>query len=159
MTPEEFLSHISGPVRRTSRGWQAHCPAHQDRSPSLAVAEGERGLLVKCWAGCTVEAITRAMGMAVRDLFYDTDLDPVALHQARAQRQAQRMRRLVESHVMGLEIDSQREAQRFIERTRNLDISNWTDTHLNRAYDALAAAHHRLQAEGPDYYYDFTIQL
>ena len=57
-------------LRPTTRGWSACCPAHPDRTPSLSVAEGETGVLVKCWAGCTVEEIADAMDLRVADLFY-----------------------------------------------------------------------------------------
>ncbi|MBI4404781.1 MAG: hypothetical protein HY537_11500 [Deltaproteobacteria bacterium] len=39
--------------RRTSVGWICHCPSHDDKRPSLAVAEGRHGrVLVYCFAGC-----------------------------------------------------------------------------------------------------------
>lgn len=158
MTIEELLPHLHG-VRPHSTGrLSACCPAHEDRNPSLSIREGERAILVKCWAGCTIEEITRAMGLEVRNLFFDENPDPGALHQARAQRQAEQMWRRADSHVAGLEVDSRREAQRLIERARNLDISEWTDAQLTLALDDLAAAHHRLQVEGPAYY-DFTLNL
>ena len=48
----------------------ARCPAHADRSPSLSIRETRDGtLLLKCFAGCSVAAITRAVGLEVADLF------------------------------------------------------------------------------------------
>jgi Toprim domain-containing protein len=38
--------------RKAGRGYVAKCPAHQDSNPSLSLADGEWGLLVKCHAGC-----------------------------------------------------------------------------------------------------------
>jgi putative DNA primase/helicase len=39
--------------RRCGGGWwQCRCPAHDDRSPSLSLRDGDRALIVKCWAGC-----------------------------------------------------------------------------------------------------------
>jgi hypothetical protein len=69
MTPvETLLARLSG-VRRSGEGWSARCPAHEDQRASLSVAEGDDGrALVICHAGCTVEAIARALGLAVRDL-------------------------------------------------------------------------------------------
>ena len=66
---ERFLSRLRG-VRRSGAGWAALCPAHDDRQASLSVSEGEDGrVLVKCHAGCSVEAIVAAMGLELRDLF------------------------------------------------------------------------------------------
>ena len=50
MTIEDFLTRLDG-VKRTGRGWQAKCPAHDDRSPSLSIREGELGVLLHCFAG------------------------------------------------------------------------------------------------------------
>ncbi|MGC2736498.1 MAG: AAA family ATPase, partial [Candidatus Acidiferrales bacterium] len=50
-------------------GWQALCPAHEDRNPSLSVTAHEGKILLFCHAGCSVEAICAALGISVRDLF------------------------------------------------------------------------------------------
>jgi putative DNA primase/helicase len=39
--------------RKAGRGYVAKCPAHQDSNPSLSLGDGNRGLLVKCHAGCS----------------------------------------------------------------------------------------------------------
>lgn len=39
----------------------ARCPAHDDHTPSLSIAQGRIGPLFKCHAGCTFAAITRAL--------------------------------------------------------------------------------------------------
>lgn len=58
-------------VRTTSPGsWVACCPAHEDRSPSMTVRETPDGMtLVHCFAGCSVEDICGATGVALEDLF------------------------------------------------------------------------------------------
>src|SRR5258705_13792333 len=58
-------------ARRGGPGrWQARCPAHRDRSPSLSIAEGDDGrTLLLCRAGCATEAVVTAMGLSMRDLF------------------------------------------------------------------------------------------
>ena len=61
-----------GNVRPTPRGWTARCPAHDDHSPSLSLRVGEQAILIKCFAGCPVKDICRALGIEMRDLFYDT---------------------------------------------------------------------------------------
>ncbi len=54
---------------RNGRGWQSRCPAHDDKLPSLSVAEGDDGrALVMCHAGCSAEAIVKSVGLTLRDL-------------------------------------------------------------------------------------------
>src|SRR6266702_5965167 len=68
---EQVLSHLKG-VRTSMRGWTACCPAHADREPSLSIGLGEQGqVLLKCFAGCSLERITKAMGLTLADLFPD----------------------------------------------------------------------------------------
>lgn len=48
----------------------AQCPAHPDRNPSLAVAEGDDGrVLLDCKAGCRTEDVLSAIGLKESDLF------------------------------------------------------------------------------------------
>jgi putative DNA primase/helicase len=41
-----------GGARQCGQWWSCRCPVHDDRTPSLSVRDGDRGLLVRCWAGC-----------------------------------------------------------------------------------------------------------
>jgi hypothetical protein len=57
-------------LKRCGKGWSCRCPAHDDRSPSLSVDAGDDGrALVRCHAGCTVEAVCAAIGLQPSDLF------------------------------------------------------------------------------------------
>ena len=50
--------------------WKACCPAHDDKSPSLAISETSDGtVLLRCWTGCPTEKVVTAMGLEMRDLF------------------------------------------------------------------------------------------
>ena len=56
--------------KRSGKGWSCRCPAHDDRNPSLSVNAGDDGrALVRCHAGCTVEAVCAAIGLQPSDLF------------------------------------------------------------------------------------------
>jgi len=59
--------HDCGPIRNG----KARCPAHEDRTPSLAVEQGERGAVLYCHAGCEIENILRALGLDAAELFDD----------------------------------------------------------------------------------------
>src|SRR5579872_2504814 len=69
MKIEALLSRLER-VRKSRTGWTARCPAHADATPSLSVTLGDDGrILLKCFAGCDLEAIVKALDVAVSDLF------------------------------------------------------------------------------------------
>ena len=50
--------------------WTCKCPAHEDRGPSLSVAETDDGrILLHCFAGCDVVDVVAAAGLSIDDLF------------------------------------------------------------------------------------------
>jgi hypothetical protein len=68
----ELLSRLD--AKRVGGGWQARCPAHDDRTPSLSLGEGDDGrILLKCHAGCAAGQIVAALGLEMHDLFIDDD--------------------------------------------------------------------------------------
>jgi hypothetical protein len=75
VTVEELLGLVER-VKKVPGGWLACCPSHDDRSPSLSVAEKDGRILLHCHAGCTVEAILAALGREKRDLFTDQGAPP-----------------------------------------------------------------------------------
>ena len=58
-------------VRRTSNGWDAQCPAHDDREPSLGVAvAGDGKVLLICRSNhCETKDVVEALGLTMPDLF------------------------------------------------------------------------------------------
>jgi hypothetical protein len=60
-------------VRHSGTGWTARCPAHDDKWPSLSIAEGRDGrVLMHCHAGCRTEDIVAAIDFSMVDLFPQT---------------------------------------------------------------------------------------
>ena len=75
------LAQLKG-VRRSGQGYEALCPAHNDRNPSLSVTEGKGGrVLLNCFAGCKVGAILKAMGLRMADLGGSTPEPAATVHQ------------------------------------------------------------------------------
>jgi len=73
---EQVLSQLKG-VRTSLRGWRACCPAHADRKPSLSIGLGEQSqVLLKCFAGCSLERIVEALGLTMTDLFTEAAQAP-----------------------------------------------------------------------------------
>lgn len=71
MSADAFLSKLRG-VQGKGPRWRAICPAHDSKhgSRTLAVYEADDGrVLVKCHAGCDVQAIVGAVGMDLSELF------------------------------------------------------------------------------------------
>jgi CHC2 zinc finger len=69
MNVNAIVERVKG-VRHSGAGWIGRCPAHEDRSPSLSIREGEGGrILMHCFAGCTVTAVCEALNLKVCDLF------------------------------------------------------------------------------------------
>jgi hypothetical protein len=59
-------------VKKTGQGkWLARCPAHVDRSPSLAIKEVNDRILLHCFAGCGVTEVLGVVGLTMTDLFPD----------------------------------------------------------------------------------------
>lgn len=65
---QAVVSRLSG-VRRSGRGYTARCPAHEDRSASLSVCDGEHGVVLKCFAGCATDDVLGAIGLTYSDLY------------------------------------------------------------------------------------------
>ncbi|HHW11265.1 MAG TPA: DUF3987 domain-containing protein [Firmicutes bacterium] len=78
MRVEEFANRLKA-KRRSNGQWIAHCPVpnhgrdgNGDRNPSLSISEGRDGrILIKCFAGCSPDAVVAAMGLSMKDLFSD----------------------------------------------------------------------------------------
>jgi hypothetical protein len=68
MAVEDLLSRLSK-VKGRNGSWTACCPAHDDKSPSLAIREEGGKVLLHCFGGCEVSAIVGAVGMDMTELF------------------------------------------------------------------------------------------
>lgn len=87
-----LLARLDG-VRSAGHGWVARCPAHDDKRPSLSVAEGREGrLLVHCFGGCQTADVLVAVGLELRDL-YPQRLAPLTPHARRELSEAGKLAR------------------------------------------------------------------
>jgi putative DNA primase/helicase len=58
----EAIAKSLGGYKRNGKNHLCRCPAHEDRSPSLSIADGENGrILVRCFAGCDGAEIIRVL--------------------------------------------------------------------------------------------------
>ncbi len=138
MTVQEFATQLDG-VKRSGRGWIARCPAHPDKTPSLSIHEGDIGLLVRCFAGCQTKEIVAALGLELRDLFYDSDKPR---HQQHATQRTPRIDRNAiafsfrfHGNLLFLRSTA------VLDAAKNTRIAEWTDKQLDRALGAVATAY------------------
>ncbi len=68
---DEFLGLLKGVKPAGKDRWKALCPAHNDRTPSLSVTALPDKILVKCQAGCHIDAVLAALKVEMSDLFFD----------------------------------------------------------------------------------------
>lgn len=74
-TPLELVLSRLGKVQRAGKCFKAVCPAHEDRTPSLSVREGDDGrVLLHCFGGCSMAAVVAAIGLRPADLFHVKDM-------------------------------------------------------------------------------------
>lgn len=70
--PTQELVDIVGALGGHWSGYVAmcRCPAHSDGTPSLSIRQGDRGILVTCFAGCAREDVLRELGRVRRGAHY-----------------------------------------------------------------------------------------
>ena len=69
MSLSTLLSCLDGAKQTGSGKYISRCPAHDDKSPSLAIKDcGDGRLLVHCFAGCETEDVLSATGLTFSDL-------------------------------------------------------------------------------------------
>ena len=65
---DTLLSRVHQLKKTGDSKWLACCPAHDDKSPSLAIKLADDRILIHCFAGCDVSAIVSALGLELSDL-------------------------------------------------------------------------------------------
>lgn len=78
MELSDFLSRLK--VLRTSASGESmcRCPAHDDKTASLSVGMGDKGIVLKCMAGCDTKSVLAAMNLTLKDLFKEQKASPAA---------------------------------------------------------------------------------
>lgn len=71
ITIHEILNQLGCRSRPDADGnYKCRCPAHDDKQESLSVREGTKGIVIKCFAGCTIDVICARLGMKPAELFW-----------------------------------------------------------------------------------------
>ena len=73
---QEVLRFFDGVKRCNENQYMARCPCHNDKKQSLSIGRGQKGVVLKCQAGCDTRDIIARVGLKPRDLFYDSQEKP-----------------------------------------------------------------------------------
>lgn len=70
MNADILLSRLEKVSSCGENKWKACCPAHDDKHPSLTIAELSDGrVMIKCWTGCGAADVMAAVQLNMSDLF------------------------------------------------------------------------------------------
>lgn len=76
MSIDNILSRLKKVKKTGPDRWLACCPAHEDKTPSMAIRElGDGQILIHDFAGCSVEAILESVGLTFDDIFPEKQID------------------------------------------------------------------------------------
>ena len=65
---DKLLSRLDKVKRIANDRYTAICPAHDDRSPSLAIKDTDDRLLLHCFCGCETAEVLSAIGLTFTDI-------------------------------------------------------------------------------------------
>lgn len=69
-TTTEIVDRMPSWRRAGAGKWMCKCPAHEDKTASLSIAQTDDGrTLINCFAGCSPEQIMAAIGLKMEDLW------------------------------------------------------------------------------------------
>ena len=75
MSVNNLLNSLDRVRKMGADRWVACCPAHNDKSPSLAIRELSDGaVLLHCFAGCSAHEIVSAVGLDLSELFPENQI-------------------------------------------------------------------------------------
>jgi hypothetical protein len=69
----ERVARLLNKAKKSPTGWKACCPAHDDSDPSFFIADGDDGLAMVCYGGCTYRQISDALKLKGVELFPSRD--------------------------------------------------------------------------------------
>lgn len=74
MSVENLLSRLQNVRKRGNNKWMASCPCHEDKTPSLAIADNAGKILLHCFSQqCAPIEICDVIGINITDLFPPSD--------------------------------------------------------------------------------------
>jgi len=130
-TLQNLLSRLDKVRSSGGNRYLACCPAHEDRSPSLAISSADDRLLIHCFAGCSPDEILGAIDLDMSALFDEPLKHTKPLTSEQEQRMAKQQGHKIfratafleivtsglrnKEHVTDAEINKARAAKRYLQ--------------------------------------------
>ena len=73
LTASDIAGLLKAAKRNTNGSYQARCPAHEDDRPSLSIADGDKGVILYCHAGCSFEEVCAKLNVNTADLMQPSE--------------------------------------------------------------------------------------
>lgn len=146
MTIEEF--HAMNPEARPhGRGYRGPCPScgGKQSSSKFSFTERDGKIMVHCFAGCSVAETCEALGIELKDLFFDSGLSTEQRRALPPRPKRVDWRR----YSSNLEFASEHHwlrADAIFTAARNFDVSVLDPESLDAAWECLAIGFNSLQA-------------
>lgn len=140
--------------RPVGRGkWMARSPAHNDRSPSLSIREGDDGrVLVLCRAGCALDSILAAQRLGKRDLFAGPPPSPEQQAALRAAQEARQSAALAERKARLAALDRVEKLQAVVNALGEKLVRLPESDELGRLFHAACDRLHASEMEADKFY-------
>ena len=71
MYAKELAERLESAHEVVTGRYMACCPVHDDKTPSLSISDGDKGVLLHCHAGCSTDSVLSSLGLKPSDLFYE----------------------------------------------------------------------------------------
>src|SRR5262249_1395148 len=97
--------------------------------------------------GCRLEEVTTALGIRIKELFFDNAITSNEFYKIQNQRALQRDRMEENTLARGLLADARREAEALLALARNPGLTGWKDEELQEALNVIADAYDVLFTE------------
>jgi hypothetical protein len=139
VTVTELLFRLDGVRSRGPGKWLGKCPSHEDKSPSLSIAEGADGrILLHDFAGCSPLDIVASLNLELKDLFTDAP-NP---HGHRMTPRPVKIDRVALAFRFELAaLDRRLRAERVLQAVKSISINELPDHDLDRLVDVAACAY------------------
>ncbi len=120
MTVQVLLSRLDKVHSRGQNKWQARCPSHPDKNPSLSIMETSDGrVLIHCHAGCGAADVLESVGLSF------SDVQPRIGEELKSWEQMKKKKNLQAETVLAMAETDRRMGKRLSRKDMDIELDAW----------------------------------